>query len=50
VAAIAVPKIPLVSVFVAAETGGHLGAKLGRLFVGDPDVAPDTISLHVGHV
>jgi hypothetical protein len=50
VAAVTVSEVPLILVLVAAEAGRHLGAKLRRLLLRDPDVAPDAVALHVGHV
>jgi hypothetical protein len=47
---VAVPNVPLVLMFVAAETGRHLGAKLGGLRLGDPHVASHAVPLHVRHV
>jgi hypothetical protein len=50
VAAVAVSEVPLILMLVASETGCHLGAKLGRLLVGNSDMAPHAVSLHVRHV
>lgn len=49
-APVAVSNVPLVLMFVAAETGRHFGAKLRRLRLGHPHVASHAVPLHIRHV